>query len=71
MGRTKKIGSAGRFGVRYGSGIKKEISKIEVLQKRRHECPYCSKSAVKRLSKGIYLCRSCNSKFTGKCYTPE
>jgi len=65
---TKKVGSAGRFGARYGKKIRKKIADIEAKQKAWHKCPYCSKFKVKRVSSGIWKCKSCSSKFTGKAY---
>ena len=68
---TKKtIGSAGRFGVRYGKRIRQKVSDIEKKQKLKHECPYCHKKTVKRLSVGIWQCNKCDAKFTGRAYVP-
>ncbi len=71
MPKTKKVGSAGRFGVRYGKRIKKRVLEIENKQKQRHKCEFCSKKTVKRVSTGIYECTSCKAKFTGRAYTPK
>ncbi len=68
MGKTKKVGSAGRFGIRYGKGIRQSIIEIEKKQKTKQKCPYCNKLSVKRLASGIWLCKKCDSKFTGKAY---
>ena len=70
MGRTKKIGSAGRFGVRYGKRVRQKVSDIEKHQKKKHECPYCHKLKVKRVSVGIWQCKKCNTKFAGRAYIP-
>lgn len=67
---TKKIGSMGRFGPRYGKRVKKINSPIEKIQKQRHKCPYCERSAVKRVASGIWTCRKCNAKFSGGAYKP-
>ena len=67
---TKKVKSAGRFGVRYGRKIRQLVVDIEKKQKAKHQCPYCSKYKVKRISSGIWQCKKCNNKFTGKAYTP-
>ncbi len=66
---TKKAGSAGRFGARYGSKIRKQVSKIEKVQKARQDCPVCRIGKIKRLSKGIYTCKKCNAKIAGRAYT--
>jgi large subunit ribosomal protein L37Ae len=67
---TKKVGSAGRFGARYGRKIRQRVASIEEKQKGWHRCPYCTKKRVKRVSTGIWECRACKSRFTGKAYTP-
>jgi len=66
---TKKVGSAGRFGIRYGKTIRVKITDIEKRQRGRHICPYCNKQQVRRVSLGIYECRKCKAKFTGRAYT--
>lgn len=65
---TKKVGTAGRFGARYGKKLRSKIAEIEKKQKSWHKCPYCAKFKVKRVSVGIWQCRSCGAKFTGKAY---
>jgi len=70
MVKTKKVGSTGRWGARYGLKIRKDVLKIEKLQKCKHKCPFCSKFTVKRLSKGIWLCNHCKIKFAGRAYEP-
>lgn len=66
--KTKKVGSAGRFGARYGTKIRQRVIDIEVKQRQWQKCPYCLKSRVRRLAIGIWKCKSCNSKFTGRAY---
>lgn len=63
------LGSVKRFGARYGRKPKLKFSKIEAEQRRQHKCPYCSKLAVKRIAVGIWQCRKCSAKFTGKAYS--
>lgn len=65
---TKKVGSAGRFGARYGRKLRQKITEIEKKLKKWHSCPYCNKQRVKRSAAGIWFCKSCNSRFTGKAY---
>ncbi len=69
MAVAKKHGSVKRFGARYGRRIKEKLSKIEHELKKKHVCPYCSYKQVKRLAAGIWFCKKCNTKFTGKAYT--
>ncbi len=70
MSKTKKIGSAGRFGARYGLKIRTKITEIERIQRGRHKCPFCSKLALKRIASGIWWCKHCKTKFAGKAYEP-
>lgn len=67
--RTKKIKSAGRYGVRYGLKLKKRIKEIDKLGKI-FTCPFCLKKSVKRIASGIWFCRKCNKKFAGDAYKP-
>ncbi len=64
-----KLGSAKRFGPRYGTKPKYQFAKIEKEQRKLHKCPYCNQVKVKRVAVGIWHCRKCDSKFTGKAYT--
>ncbi len=63
------LGSVKRFGARYGRKLKLKFSKIEAEQRKLHKCPYCNKIAVKRVAVGIWNCRKCKAKFTGKAYS--
>ena len=65
----KHAGGVKRFGARYGLSVKKKLAKIEILKKEDKECPYCSHKSVKRLAVGIWFCKKCGKKFTGKAYT--
>jgi len=69
MEKEEKLGSAKRFRARYGSKPKHKFAKIEKEQRKKHKCPYCNNIAVKRVAVGIWHCRKCNSKFTGKAYS--
>ena len=66
---TKKVGTTGRFGARYGRKTKGKVLVIEKKLKEKHKCPYCNKTKVKRLAVGIWQCKACNVKFTGKAYS--
>ncbi len=70
MAKTKKVGSAGRFGVRYGKKVRKIVAEIEKVQRTRHVCPKCGMKYVKRLASGIWFCSKCGSKFAGGAYYP-
>ena len=66
--RTKKTKSTARFGPRYGAVVKERVRKIESKQRKKQKCPFCKKQNVKRISKGLWLCKSCNKKFTSHTY---
>jgi large subunit ribosomal protein L37Ae len=69
MAEVKKLGSVKRFGPRYGRRVKYRLAKIEAVQRAKHVCPYCKAKKVKRIAAGIWQCRKCNAKFTGKAYS--
>ena len=69
MKTQEKLGSVKRFGARYGRKLKLKLSKIESEQRKLHKCPYCNKIAVKRMAVGIWHCRKCDAKFSGKAYS--
>ena len=56
MAKKKKVGTAGRFGPKYGRRIREVVAKIEKEQKKRHVCPKCKK---------------CGTKFAGLAYQPK
>ena len=58
-----------RFGARYGTTIKRRLEKVETEQKKKHKCPYCNAIRVRRVALGIWQCRKCKAKFTGRAYT--
>ncbi|CCE91219.1 60S ribosomal protein eL43 TDEL_0C03300 [Torulaspora delbrueckii] len=57
--RTKKVGITGKYGVRYGSSLRRQVKKLEVQQHARYDCSFCGKKAVKRGAAGIWTCASC------------
>ncbi|MCX6742293.1 MAG: 50S ribosomal protein L37ae [Candidatus Pacearchaeota archaeon] len=73
MGKTKKVGASGRFGVRYGSTVKEKWLEVEKKRKERQRCPFCKKLAAKRIAKGLWQCKSksCGKRFTGGAYALE
>lgn len=68
MSKTQKVGSSGRFGVRYGPKLKNKISELEKIYRNWQLCPYCHKKKVKRIAAGIWSCRKCKAKFSGRAY---
>ena len=71
MVKLKKTRAAGRFGARYGKGVKAKLIKVENKQRIKQKCPFCGKLGVKRLSKGIWQCGRCNKKFASGTYYLE
>ena len=69
MSSKKKIGSAGRYGSRYGKKVRKLVSNIEKVQKQRHICPRCDMPYVEAESAGIWSCTKCGTKFAGGAWT--
>ena len=69
--KTKKVGTTGRFGVRYGTKTKKAIVEIENRAKNANVCPYCEKQKLKRVAAGIWYCKKCKTKFAGAAYFPK
>lgn len=69
--RTTKVGSAGRFGSRYGVRVRKRIKDLEDMKKGPHECPTCHHEGVKRVSNGVWKCRRCGLKFAAAAYSPK
>ncbi len=66
--RTKKVGTSGRFGPRYGVTVRKRIADVEALTKGRHECPVCHGVALGRSATGIWICRRCGAKMASSSY---
>lgn len=66
----KKVGSTGRFGARYGRGVKVVVEKIERKQRMSYVCPSCKRKSLKRRSAGIWVCSKCKAKFAGGAYSP-
>ena len=68
--KTKKVGSTGRFGPRYGSQLKKRFLKVEQNMHATHRCPNCASQTVKRKSVGIWICKKCGLNFAGGAWVP-
>ena len=69
MGRTKKVGKAGKFGSRYGLRIRRRYLKAE--SKKSDVCPSCDKKQLKRLASGIWECKKCGVKYAAGAYSPK
>ncbi len=68
MGRTKKVGFAGKYGARYGKRARNMLLKIGAQKK--HKCPECLKNSLKREASGVWFCDRCGIKVAGKAYKP-
>ena len=68
---TKKVKRLGKFGSRYGVGIRKKLLKIEASQYGEHNCPWCNSKRIKRKAAGVFLCKKCGAEFAGGAYVPE
>jgi large subunit ribosomal protein L37Ae len=66
--KSKKTKSAGRFGARYGKSVRDKLVNVESKQRIKQNCPFCEKSGVKRLSKGIWHCSKCDKKFASNTF---
>lgn len=69
--KLKKTGAAGRFGARYGKKVRARLVAIEKKQRVKQKCPYCKKSGLKRISKGIWKCLKCGKKFASDTFYIE
>ncbi len=55
--------------IRYGVGLRKRFIAVSKEKKARYMCDVCGKSAVKRVSTGIWRCRHCGATFAGGAYS--
>lgn len=69
--RTRKVGSSGRYGARYGLKIRKGLKAIEAERSTWYTCPRCRRPSLQRKGAGIWECRKCNHKIAGGAYKPE
>jgi large subunit ribosomal protein L37Ae len=65
------VGSAGRFGARYGRVARRRVAEIEADMNDDHTCPDCGSDAVAREGTGIWACGRCDYTFAGGTYRPE
>ncbi|TFF84080.1 50S ribosomal protein L37Ae [Candidatus Thorarchaeota archaeon] len=70
MGRTKKVGSTGRFGPRYGAKLRRRVLDLELRRREPNRCPACATRALKREAVGLWACRKCGLVFAGGAYVP-
>lgn len=70
MARTKKVGSTGRFGSRYGAKLRRRVLDIDNRRKEPTRCPACATKALKRRAVGLWKCSKCGLLFAGGAYVP-
>lgn len=69
--KSGRVGSAGRFGARYGRVARRRVSDIEDDMHDSHTCPDCGGDDVSRAGTGIWRCGACGYEFAGGTYRPE
>ncbi|PPQ90753.1 hypothetical protein CVT25_010142 [Psilocybe cyanescens] len=67
--RTKKVGITGKYGVRYGASLRKQVKKMEISQHARYTCTFCGKDSVKRTAVGIWHCSACKKTIAGGAWS--
>lgn len=67
--RTKKVGSTGWMGPRYGIRIRRRVLEIDRERKRDAPCPRCSTVTLHRVASGVFECRRCGTRFASSAYT--
>lgn len=65
------VGTAGRYGPRYGRVARKRVADIEATARDDHVCPECGEKRVTRTDTGIWACEGCGYRFAGGTYRPE
>jgi large subunit ribosomal protein L37Ae len=66
--RTKKVGSTGWMGPRYGIRIRRRVLEIDRAKKTPAACPRCATVTVRRVASGIFVCRRCGARFASNAY---
>ncbi|MDE1850265.1 MAG: 50S ribosomal protein L37ae [Candidatus Micrarchaeota archaeon] len=55
--------------IRYGVSLRKRLKSVMNEKQARYKCDVCGKDSVKRVSTGIWACRSCGAKYAGGAYS--
>ncbi|HTW55609.1 MAG TPA: 50S ribosomal protein L37ae [Thermoplasmata archaeon] len=66
--RTKKVGSTGWMGPRYGIRIRRRVLEIDRTRTKPAACPRCSTATLDRVASGIFECRRCGTRFASNAY---
>ena len=67
--KKQSLGSAKRFGTRYGKTVKQRLANVEKQSKATYKCPHCSYKKANQVSVGIWHCDKCDKTFTSKAYS--
>jgi large subunit ribosomal protein L37Ae len=65
------VGFSKTYGARYGPRVRDAAAALEVSARAHYKCPYCSYTQVKRVSTGVWHCKKCDAKFTGRAYSAD
>ena len=68
MRRTKKVGSTGWMGPRYGIRIRRRVLEMDRAQHHANTCPRCSTVTLWRVASGIYECQRCGVRVSSAAY---
>ena len=66
--RTKKVGSTGWMGARYGIRIRRRVIDIDQARSRASACPRCSTVTLRRVASGVFECRRCGTRYASNAY---
>lgn len=66
--RTKKVGSTGWMGPRYGIRIRRRVLEIDRTRRRPSACPRCATVTMKRVSSGVFECSRCGTRYASNAY---
>ena len=56
--------------VRGGRSVKIRLEAVKKQLKQKYKCPACGKAKVRRISTGVWQCKSCEYTFAGGAYSP-
>ncbi len=68
MDRKLNAGNIGKYGTRYGAKLRKQVKKIEIIQRELYDCIFCGRRSVKRIAAGIWRCKGCRRCVAGGCW---
>jgi len=66
--KKKKIKAFGKFGVGYGTRVRKKYNVIEAQQRRVQPSPFAPNAKAKRIAAGIWKCMKTGKVFAGHAY---